>query len=78
MLLGNEMTAITPMIAYLQNDEKEALRALAHVRRTSISKVLRALVRAELAVTGNRTATGSRKIGNGITNGRVDPPHRRV
>lgn len=55
------MTAITPVIAYLQNDEKEALRDLAHVRRTSVSKVLRSLVRAELAVTGKRTAAGRRK-----------------
>ena len=59
-VMGNEMTAISPVITYLQNDEKEALRALAHVRRTSISKVLRALVRAELAVTGNRTAKASK------------------
>lgn len=56
------MTAISPVMAYLQEDEKEALRALAHVRRTSVSKVLRALVRAELVAT-EKTRRPARRAG---------------
>lgn len=55
-VMRDEMTAISPVIAYLHADEKEALRALAYARRSSISKVLRDLVQAEIAVTGKKTA----------------------
>lgn len=54
------MTAISPVMAYLQEDEKEALRALAHVRRTSVSKLLRALVRTELSA-ANKTRRAPRR-----------------
>ena len=55
------MIAVSPVIAYLQADEKEALRALAYARRTSISKVIRSLVQAEICASDNRTAITRRK-----------------
>lgn len=55
------MPAISPVIAYLLADEKEALRVLAHSRRTSVSKVLRTLIQAELAVARKRTTKNATK-----------------
>ena len=63
IVMRDEMIAVSPVIAYLQADEKEALRDLAYARSTSISKILRALVQAEIAVAGKKTAKGTRSTG---------------